>query len=244
MLEMIKMKEAIVINNLTINTTNFKMNNLSTIFYEGVNTFICGPSGSGKTLFLKEIQKQVNENIVYYLKPVVIFDKSYFATSMIEDELRYVLLNEDQKEFINNFFDQSVLKMNPNDLTFYQKKLLIICSFFYLNPQMIFIDNLLAFLKEKDVKKFSDYFEEKGITLVVVSNNIDECLDYEYMIVLNNGTIAIEGEVQSVVKEERLLKRIGIGVPFYPNLSIQLKYYNLVDKIFFNKEELKKALWK
>ena len=244
MLEMIKMKEAIVINNLTINTTNFKMNNLSTIFYEGVNTFICGPSGSGKTLFLKEIQKQVNENIVYYLKPVVIFDKSYFATSMIEDELRYVLLNEDQKEFINNFFDQSVLKMNPNDLTFYQKKLLIICSFFYLNPQMIFIDNLLAFLKEKDVKKFRDYFEEKGITLVVVSNNIDECLDYEYMIVLNNGTIAIEGEVQSVVKEERLLKRIGIGVPFYPNLSIQLKYYNLVDKIFFNKEELKKALWK
>ena len=240
------MKEVVVIKDLNIENNRFSLENISLTFYEGVNVFLCGTSGSGKTLLLKAIQKKVKYQgeINCYIKPVVLFDKSYFATSLVEDEMRYVLLNEEQKELVDNFFDRRLLKTNPNELSFYQKKLLILCSSLYLNSKIIFIDNLFSFFKQEDIKKFREYFSKCNITVVVVSTNIEEALNYDYMIVLSNGVVAIEGKTLQVLKEERLLKRLGTGIPFYVDISIQLKYYNLLDKIYVNKEDLKEKLWK
>ena len=64
------------------------------------------------------------------------------------------------------------------------------------------------------------------------------------MIILNGGNVAIEGKTMQVLKEEKLLKRLGIGLPFYIDVSLQLNLYNLIDKIYLNKEELADALWK
>ena len=61
---------------------------------------------------------------------------------------------------------------------------------------------------------------------------------------LYNGISAIDGKTLDVLKNEKVLKRLGLSLPFYVDLSIQLKLYGLVNKIYLNKEMLVRNLWK
>ncbi len=240
------MNELVNINDidLKINKKDF-FKNFSLTFYKGVNAFICGTSASGKTLLLKAIARKIKFSGEIICNGVValLFDKYYFSSSLVEDELRYVFLSSEQKAFVNSFFDKKMLKSNPNDLSFYNKKILLLCTFLYQNPQMVFIDNLYSFISTSDIEKFDEYFNKNKITVILISNNIEEALNYDYMIVMDKGIIALEGKTEQVLKEEKLLKRLGIGLPFYVDLSIQLQYYNLIDKVCLNKEELVDKLW-
>lgn len=241
------MEKIIKIENLTFCNEEEKiLNNIDLTFFKGFNTFLCGTSGSGKTSLLKAIDKKIKYegNIICYSKVKIVYDKNTFNANTVEDELKYLSLSDEQKKFVLTFFNEQKLKFNPNNLSFREKKILLICSVLYKNPDVIFIDNLFSFLTKDDVKMFKDYFNKKGITLINVSNNIEDVLDYPYMIVMDKGIVAIEGQTKHVLKEEKILKRLGIGLPFYVDLSIQLKLYNLIDKIYLNKEELAGSLWK
>ena len=47
-----------------------------------------------------------------------------------------------------------------------------------------------------------------------------------------------------VLKNEKLLKRLGFNMPFIIELSNLLNNYNLVNKIYLDKESLVKDVWK
>lgn len=241
------MKKVVEVKNLSveINDKNI-LNNVTLNFFEGVHTFLCGTSASGKTMLLKAINQQVEYlgEVNCSEKVSIIYDKLNFTSNSVEDELKFLSLSPLQKEFIANFFDEQTLKINPNNLSFYEQKLLILCSAIYQNPKIVFIDNLYSFLKKDDIKKFNKYFTKNKITVVLVSNDIEESLNYKYMIVMDKGIVAIEGKTEQVLKEEKILKRLGIGLPFYVDLSTQLQYYNLLDKVYLNKKELVDKLWK
>ena len=54
----------------------------------------------------------------------------------------------------------------------------------------------------------------------------------------------IEGNTQAVLEEERIIKKLGFNLPFIVELSSGLKYYNIVDKIYYDLESLVNYLWK
>ena len=54
----------------------------------------------------------------------------------------------------------------------------------------------------------------------------------------------MEGTKEQVLNEEKILKKLGFNLPFIIELSKGLKLYGLIDKIYFNNEELVSALWK
>ena len=87
-------------------------------------------------------------------------------------------------------------------------------------------------------------YNKRHVTLVYSSSNIEDSLYFPYMVVLDKGIVAIEGKTMQVLAEEKLLKRLGIGLPFIIDLSIQLKLYGLVDKVYSDKRKLGKYLWK
>lgn len=240
------MKKVVTIQNLTIDYKPKKiLDSIFLNFFSGISTFLCGTSGSGKTLLLKAIANEIKYEgkICTYGNVIVLLDRNNFSTNSVEEEIRYLQLNPVQKEFVSLFFDMSLLKENPNALSNKMKKILLLCSCFYQNPDMVFIDNLYSFLNEKEIKKFNVFFKKQHITVVLVSTDIEQALQFKYMIVLDQGKVAIEGKTDQVLLEEKILKRLGVGLPFYVDLSLQLKYYNLVDKICLSKEELVKELW-
>lgn len=241
------MKKAVILDEVNLKEDEEEiLKDISLNFYCGVNTFVCGTNSCGKTMLLKAIDKKIKYrgNIIKNVSTIVVFDKSYFVTNTLEEELKYILLNETQKEFVDSFFIKNELNDSPNNLSFYKQKILLLCASLSKNPEILFIDNLFSFLSKKDIKKFMDYFKNNNITVVNFSNNIEEALLYDYMVVLDDGLVAIEGKTNQVLQEEKILKRLGIGLPFYVDLSIQLKLYGLIDGIYLNKKELVDKLWK
>lgn len=241
------MKKLVELKDIKVNR---KSNNLLDIdlltFYQGVDTFICGCSGSGKTTLLKVINNscKYTGSVKRNGKIEVVFNDFNFLNKTIKEELGYNNLAECDKKIVDKFFLKSLLNKNIDDVSKSIKCLILICKSILNKPEIIFIDFLFMFMKEKDVLKVKKYLKKSKITLVCVSTNIEDALNYPYMIVINNGIVAIEGDTLQVLKEDKLLNRLGIGLPFYVDLSVKLKLYNLINDIYLTKEELENNLWK
>lgn len=239
------MEQLLKIDNLSVIREEKKiLNAVSLTFFRGVNVFICGTSGSGKSMLLKEIKNnQKNKSIKCKGKIAVVLDNLNFDKENISEEIKFLTFDERQKELFFRFFTENDLFDNPNHLSFYKQKILQIFTCIHENPDLLFIDQIYSYLHLEDIKIFDKYFKEKHITVVITSTNIELSLNYSYMIVLNEGSVAIEGKTLQVLQEEKLLKRLGIGLPFYVDLSIQLKLYNLIDKVYLDQRKLANQLW-
>ena len=56
--------------------------------------------------------------------------------------------------------------------------------------------------------------------------------------------ILMEGSTISVLKEEKILRRLGFSLPFFVDLSLNLQSYDLIHDIFLDRKELTEQLWK
>ena len=54
----------------------------------------------------------------------------------------------------------------------------------------------------------------------------------------------MEGNTKDILKEEKIIKKLGFNMPFIIELSNGLKYYNIVDKLYYDNESLVNDLWK
>lgn len=241
------MKKLIEIKNLVIEKDkNRIINELSLSIYEGINTFICGTPASGKTTLLKAIAGKIKYKgqIHKSCKLEVALNECNFTKSTILEELDYDSLEENKKKIVNKFLTKSTLQKNPNAVEEKVQKLIVLCQTFLQEPNLLFVDNLFSYFDPRTLEKVYTYAKKKKMTIVNISTNIGDSLNYFYMVVLDKGSIAIEGKTLQVLEQEKILKRLGIGLPFYVDLSIQLRLYGLIDKIYLTKEDLRGALWK
>ena len=104
--------------------------------------------------------------------------------------------------------------------------------------------NVFNEIEENKIKEIYKYLDENNIAYINVTNNIEEVLLTKYLIIYDKDNILIEGNTLDVLKEEKLLKRIGIYEPFICDLSLLLKDYGLINKIYLDKETLVGDLWK
>ena len=73
---------------------------------------------------------------------------------------------------------------------------------------------------------------------------MEDTIYTDYLLVLYDGINAIDGKSLDVLKNEKVLKRLGFDLPFYVDLSIQLELYGLINKMYLNKEAMVKNVWK
>lgn len=112
-----------------------------------------------------------------------------------------------------------------------------------LKKKVIFY-NVLNNLSELELKKLFNFLKENNILFINVCNNIELCLYTNYLMIYDDSKVLIEGITLEVLKNEKLLKRIGIHLPFIVELSLLLKDYGLVNEIYLDKESLVDKLWK
>ena len=96
----------------------------------------------------------------------------------------------------------------------------------------------------KDVKKIITYCKQENITLINITSEMEYVLETENLVVLYNKNIAMVGDTIECLKEEKLLRRLGFNLPFLVDLSIQLGYYGLIDKVIVNDGKMIEAIWK
>ena len=108
--------------------------------------------------------------------------------------------------------------------------------------KVIFFESFTK-LSEIEIKETFRSLREAGVSYINVTNNIEEVLYTPYLIIYDASKILLEGSTLEVLKEEKLIKKLGLKLPFIIELSYLLQNYDLIKEVYTSKESLKGALW-
>ncbi len=235
---------------------------------KGKTLSIIGTPGSGKTTLLRIFNGEltydgevlingidVNQDNFEALRKciAVVYRDSSFITELVKDELRYSLenMNIDPKVIkerineLNEYFGiNKLLNKSINNLSLNDRTLVKILSYAVIEPTYIALDDLLIDLNNRTKILLLNYLNSKNIMLINVTTNMEDVLYTDYILCLYDGISAIDGKTLDVLRNEKILKRLGFSLPFMVDLSIQLELYGLIKKQYLSKEAMVKNLWK
>jgi hypothetical protein len=78
----------------------------------------------------------------------------------------------------------------------------------------------------------------------MVTNNLEEVLLTDYIYVISDSNILIEGIPIDVIQKDNIMNKAGLNLPFMVDLSVKLRDYDLVKEIEQDKERMVELLWK
>ncbi len=241
---------------------------------KGEFVHIIGPSGSGKSTLVRILLGLIKTDsyINIYrmnlcddnLKDIrdnigVVFENpdNTFVCDTVRDEILFSLNNMQYAEStikskLNKVLTyvpvESLLKRSLNTLSGGEKQLVALAAALIKEPKILFLDEALSMIDGVTKKEILNILKrlnnEKKMTIINVTHDIEETVYGNRIVVLNHGKIILNDDKLNVYKEERVLKRLGLELPFMVDLSNKLNYYGLVDDVILNMNEMVNHLWK
>jgi hypothetical protein len=152
------------------------------------------------------------------------------------DNVNYVVLsNNADKKFMSKFGMYQVIDV----LSFEKLKNTLEM---FPSKRVVFNESL-SVLSNKEKKEILELLNKQSIHYINVTSNVEDALFGDYVIVYDEDMKVLEGNRDVVLKNEKILKKLGFGVPFVVDLSIQLMYYDILDRVYFDVNNLLEALW-
>ena len=125
------------------------------------------------------------------------------------------------------------VKHAPHLLSGGQKQRIAIAGVLAMKPECIVLDEATAMLDPKGrlevIDTVTKLCREKGITIVLITHHMSECIDADRLIVMSNGDVVADGTPQEVFSQVELMHSEGLAVPATTELMWQLnnKGFNL-----------------
>ena len=196
------------------------------------NTTILSVSDSDSFYILNELR---NKGFDY----VSIFEP--FTAETVDKQLS---LYGDYHKFLKDFGFAYMENKLISDLTFEEKAVVKIISELLKENEIIIFFDVLTYLNKNTKDKVIKYLKRESKIFINVTSNEEEFIINEYVIVINNKMVALEGKCYLVMEQEKLLKRLGFSLPFTIDISTQLKAYGLLNNIYSDYEVMVGDLWK
>lgn len=220
---------------------------------------IVGKSGSGKTTLLELItgilkpttgkvlidEKEVDNLNNAFDIGYVSQDNNQFLQKTVKEELEMLLklynykLKEKKKRINDSLImvglNEKYLNLNINNLSSGEKKKLALASALILNPSILIIDEPVIGLDRKTKEELKKIFRilktRYNKTIIFVSNNLDFVLEVaDYVYVLYDKEIVLEGKKIDVLSKTDILKKYGIigpNITSFENLVLTKKQIKL-----------------
>lgn len=184
-------------------------------------------------------------------------EQQLFETSVLKDiifaPLNYGVAEEKAilkaKELIKLVgLDESYLDKSPFELSGGEMRKVALCGILALEPKVLILDEPTVALdyqsREEIMAMVKRIKEELGMTIVLVTHNMDYVLEYaDKVFVLKNGEISFEGKVEDLFLNEQILKDNSLELPEVLKFYKKLEANNIVLDVFPRKyEELIDAL--
>ncbi|MDY0023715.1 MAG: energy-coupling factor transporter ATPase [Candidatus Izemoplasmatales bacterium] len=186
-------------------------------------------SKRNKKIKYNDIRKKVG--LVFQFPEYQLFEETVEKDIMF-GPLNFKITKEEAKkkakEALNLVgLDDSYLSRNPYNLSGGEKKRVSIAGILAMDPDILVLDEPTSGLDPAGrrvlMNLFKDIFEKTGKTIVIITHDMD--LVYQYFnraIVMNDGELVYDGDVEKLFKEEDLVKH----QLDFPNTIKVLNYLN------------------
>ena len=136
---------------------------------------------------------------------------------------------------------------SPNKLSGGQKQRVAIAGVMAMEPKCIVFDEPTAMLDpngRKDVLKAAHELNKtKGVTVLLITHYMEEVVDADYVYVMENGKIIMDGTPREIFSRVEELKAHRLDVPQMTLLAHELRQAGLpIPKGILTREELVEAL--
>ena len=235
---------------------------------------ISGSNNCGKTTLIKILSGLVSTlDMVFYnnkdifsinktelfseIGIVLINDKFNFLFDNVKDEIMFVLNNlkmseeekNDQYNFIIKLLDLTKYqKVNPNSLSRGEKAFVLLALALVHNPKILFLDDASNMMTKAERKKFLEilhfFNSEFQTTIIMSTSKLDETLDTDYLYLFDDGKIVLSGVPMAILKDDNIINKLGLSIPFMVDLSVKLMDYELLSDICLDMEGMIDILWK
>ncbi|MBR4703033.1 MAG: energy-coupling factor transporter ATPase [Oscillospiraceae bacterium] len=115
----------------------------------------------------------------------------------------------------------------PHLLSGGQKQRVAIAGIIAMRPRCIVLDEPTAMLDPSGRREVLDTVHrlnrENGITVVLITHHMDECIDADRLIVMADGAIIADGSPREVFPQVELLRDTGMDVPATVGLAWELR---------------------
>lgn len=235
---------------------------------------IIGPNNCGKTTLIKLFAGFLSQNnCIYFDKQMITRNnfqqyslnvsvmlcnnKNNFLFEDVISELVFSVenlgwerkkikkrLNEVSTLFhINKLLDKKIKELSNMELA-----KLNFASALMHNPKIIFMDNIFDFLSNNEyielMKILDDVVSKEEITVVYTTNNLNYILYSDNVFVINDKKLYLSGTVGEILEHDNLLAKIGIEISVMIDMSLKLKFYQLLNEIEIDPRKLVDILWK
>lgn len=113
---------------------------------------------------------------------------------------------------------EDLLDVSPLALSGGQKRRVAIAGVLAMEPEILILDEPMAGLdpagREEILQLLAQIHREKQITVILVSHSMDDVARYaQRILVMNEGTLVLDGTPRQIFRYEEELKQIGLDVP-------------------------------
>jgi energy-coupling factor transport system ATP-binding protein len=231
---------------------NHALKNINLTVQKGEFVAIVGRNGSGKStfagvvsglirptkgaVFINGINTKSKKQFIELRKTLgMVFQnpENQIVFEKVRDDIAFGLrnLNFTDTEIENRIEESSKIMGIENftdsfELSMGQKQRVAIASVLAMNPQCIVFDEPTAMLDpkgKKDIQNIVVDLHKSGLTLVYVTNVIDEVLPADRIVVIENGSIKDEFKKQELFDNIEKMKSFGLEIPLIMDLLYTLK---------------------
>lgn len=193
---------------------------------------------------IKEIRKKIG--IVFqnpdnqFVGVTVRHDIAFGLENQLVPQPEIVKLVNEYAELVGM---KDYLDKEPHQLSGGEKQRVAIAGALAMNQEIMIFDEATSMLDPEGKKDITNFIielnEEFEKTLITITHDLEFARKADYIIVINEGSIMMEGIPEEIFSQSEILKSIDLDIPF----SLRLYERAKKDEKLKDNEKLLEALW-
>ena len=181
------------------------------------------------TVLVKGLDTRVDATLIPVRRKVgMVFQNpdNQIVASVVEDDVAFAPenLGVEPKE-IRRRVDEALRRVGmyefrlhaPHRLSGGQKQRIAIAGVLAMHPEILVLDEPTAMLdpsgRREVLSTVEDLRRETGMTVLLITHHMDECVNADRVVVISDGAIALEGTPGQVFSQVETMRELGLGVP-------------------------------